>query len=136
MIGYTAGAFDLLHTGHLNLLCNAKSICEVLIVAVSTDELVEKYKGRRPIIPFEQRIKLVRGVRWVDMAVRRGIRDIHAEWKKLKFDIVVVGDDWYGNAEWANWESLLKEHGVNVIYLPRTPDVSTTQIMDNIKAIT
>ena len=97
IVGYTTGVFDLFHVGHINLLQSAKALCDTLIVGVNTDELTEAYKGERPIIPFAERIEIVRSVRYVDLAIRRDIRDKLAEWRRLKFDIMFVGDDWSQN---------------------------------------
>ena len=68
-IGYTAGVYDMFHVGHLNLLKNAKACCDYLIVAVSTDELTEAYKHKKPIIPFAERAAIVEAIRYVDKVV-------------------------------------------------------------------
>ena len=93
VVGYTTGVYDLFHIGHLNLLKNARGLCDKLIVGVSTDTLVG-YKGKRPIIPFEDRIEIVRNIKWVDAAIPQESLDKFAAWEKLKFDIMFVGDDW------------------------------------------
>ena len=67
-IGYTTGVFDMFHIGHLNILKNAKRMCDYLIVGVSTDELVQQYKGKTPIIRFDERLEIVKAIRYVDKA--------------------------------------------------------------------
>jgi len=133
IIGYTTGVFDLFHIGHLNILRAAKSLCDRLIVGVSTDELVFQYKKRHPVIPFSERIEIVRSVIYVNSAIRREIRNKYKEWKRLKFDIVFVGDDWYGQKEWQEWEAKLLKSGVKFIYLPHTKGISSTKIKNRIK---
>jgi len=133
IVGYTTGVFDLFHVGHINLLQSAKALCDTLIVGVNTDELTEAYKGERPIIPFAERIEIVRSVRYVDLAIRRDIRDKLAEWRRLKFDIMFVGDDWMGDKKWKQWEQRLKHFGVKTIYLPYTPQISTSAIIKRIR---
>ena len=94
-IGYTAGVFDLFHIGHLTLLKNAKGLCDKLIVGVTVDELVT-YKGKRAIIPFSDRIEIVRSIKYVDAAVPQYDMDKLTMCKKLGASILFVGDDWYG----------------------------------------
>ena len=91
VIGYTAGVYDLFHIGHLNLLKNAKGMCDKLIVGVTTDELVS-YKGKHPIIPFEDRIEIVRSIKYVDAVVPQRDMDKVSMCKKLKAQILFVGD--------------------------------------------
>jgi glycerol-3-phosphate cytidylyltransferase len=126
-VGYTAGVYDLFHIGHVNLLRNAKSMCEHLIVAVSTDELV-KYKHKAPIIPFEQRVEVIRACRYVDSAVPQENMNKLEALKKLKFDVMFVGDDWYGTDKWQEIENQLAEEGIPVIYFPYTHSISSTMI--------
>jgi len=133
IMGYTTGVFDLFHIGHLNILRSAKALCDRLIVGVSTDELAFQYKKKYPVIPFEERIEIVRSVGCVDSAIRREIRDKHEEWKRLGFDVIFVGNDWYGNKEWKKWEAKLMTIGVRIIYLPHTPSQSTTKIIEGIR---
>ena len=124
-LGYTTGVFDVIHKGHLNILRNAKALCDTLIVGVSTDELVEK-KGKKAIVPFEERVELVRNLQQVDSAIPQVTTDKYEEWKKLKFDVVFVGDDWYNTEKWNSYEAQLNEVGVKVIYFPYTMGVSST----------
>lgn len=124
-LGYTTGVFDVIHKGHLNILRNAKALCETLIVGVSTDELV-KEKGKEAIVPFEERVELVRNLKQVDSAIPQITTDKFKEWERLKFNVVFVGDDWYSTETWNSYEKKLKEVGVEVIYFPYTRGVSST----------
>ena len=127
IIGYTAGVFDLFHIGHLNLLRNAKGMCDRLIVGVSTDELV-KYKGKTPVIPFCDRIEIVRNVRCVDAVVAQEDMDKLQMCKKLNATIMFVGDDWYKSDRWQEYEEAFAKEGIQIIYFPYTKNVSSTQI--------
>ena len=98
IIGYTSGVYDLFHIGHLNLLKNAKGMCDKLVVGVTVDELVT-YKGKRAIIPFEDRAEIVRNIKWVDAVVPQYDMDKVKMCKKLHADVLFVGDDWYENGE-------------------------------------
>ena len=134
VVGYTCGVFDLFHVGHVNLLRNAKARCDVLIAAVTVDELVA-YKGKQAVIPFEDRIQVVRACKYVDSAVpQRSIDKVEA-WHKLKFDILFVGDDWYGNPKWKDFEARLAEQGVVVVYIPYTEHVSSTKLRTVLGAV-
>src|SRR3989344_6567357 len=128
IIGYTAGVFDLFHMGHVNLLRNAKSMCDHLIVTVSTDELVKSYKNKIPLIPFEQRIEIVRSCKYADTVIPQEDRNFFEAWKKMKFDVMFVGGDWYGKDEIRSLEKQFKEVGVKIIYLPHTKNISSTEI--------
>lgn len=130
--GYTTGVFDLFHIGHLNLLMNAKSQCDKLIVGVSTDDLVFSYKGKHPIIPDHQRLEIIRALKCVDRAHLVRSRDKFKGWKIFKFDIIFVGDDWKGGSVWKDWEKQLSEVGAKVVYLPYTKEQSTTKIIERI----
>ena len=127
IIGYTTGVYDLFHIGHLNLLRNAKSLCDRLIVGVTSDELVA-YKYKKSIIPFEERIQIVRSIKYVDLAIPQNSIDKFEAWKKLKFDILFVGDDWFENKKWKNFEKKLKLKKVKIIYFPYTKKTSSTLI--------
>ena len=128
VIGYTAGVFDLFHIGHVNLLRNAKTMCDHLIVTVGTDELVKSYKNKVPLIPFEQRIEIVRSCEYADTVIPQEDRNFFEAWKKMKFDIMFVGGDWYGAEEIQTLEKQFKEFGVKIIYLPYTKNISSTRI--------
>ena len=125
--GYTTGVFDLFHIGHINLLRNAKSYCDKLIVGVSSDNLV-KYKNKIPIIPFIERIEIVRQCKFVDIAVPQYEIDKIETIKKLKADFLFVGDDWYNNKNWKQMEKKLDKLKCKVIYFPYTRDISKTLI--------
>lgn len=127
IVGYTTGVFDLFHIGHLKLLKRAKSLCDYLIVGVSTDELV-RYKHKSPVIPFEERIEIVQSIKYVDTTVPQENMNKFEAWKKLKFDVMFVGDDWYNTEKWEKFEKQFNEVGVKIIYLPYTKGTSSTLI--------
>jgi len=127
IVGYTSGVFDLFHIGHVNLLRNAKSVCDKLIVGVSVDDLV-KYKNKIPVIPFEERIEIVRSSKYVDLAVPQENLDKYEAYSRYKFNKLFVGDDWYKNPEWEEFEKKLSEKKVDVVYLPYTKNTSSTLI--------
>ncbi len=127
-VGYTTGVFDLFHIGHLNVLRKAKALCKHLIVGVSTDELVQQYKNKTPVIPFEERIEIVKGIRYVDEVVAQTNRDKMAAYAEIKFDVMVVGDDWKGSELFTQVEKELNVLGSGVEYLPYTSHTSSTQL--------
>ena len=135
VIGYTTGVYDLFHIGHLNLLKNAKALCDKLIVGVTTDELVA-YKNKTAVIPFEERVEIVRNIIYVDAVVPQESMDKLEMWNKLKFDIMFVGDDWYKTEKWDNFENEFKRRGVKIIYFPYTKGTSSTlinKVLSNIR---
>lgn len=127
IIGYTTGVYDLFHIGHLNLLKNAKGMCDKLVVGVTIDELV-KYKGKQALIPFEDRIEIVRSCKYVDAAVPQYDMDKLSACKKLGAKILFVGDDWYNTEKWIEYEKEFCEAGIKIVYFPYTQGTSSTQI--------
>ncbi len=134
IIGYTTGVYDLFHVGHLNLLKNAKGMCDKLIVGVTVDELV-RYKGKNAMIPFEDRIELVRSCKYVDVAVPQYDMDKLTAAKKLRASYLFVGDDWYGTEKWNNYQKEFEAEGIKIIYFPYTKGISSTKINEALKAI-
>ena len=131
--GYTAGVFDLFHIGHLNLLKNAKGMCDKLIVGVTVDELV-LYKGKRAMIPYSDRAEIVRAVRYVDAVVPQEDMDKLAMCKKLKASVMFVGDDWYNTPKWNDLERQFRAEGIRIVYFPYTKGISSTKISQALKA--
>lgn len=134
IVGYTTGVFDLFHIGHLNLLRNAKSLCDKLVVGVTTDELVS-YKNKRSVIPFEERLEIVRAIKYVDVVIPQENMDKFEAWSKIKFDVLFVGDDWYKTDKWAQIETQLKEVDVRVVYFPYTKGTSSTLLNETLVKI-
>ncbi len=134
-IGYTTGVFDMFHIGHLNILKKAKEQCDYLIVGVSTDELVEEYKGKRPIISFDQRQKIVEAIKYVDQVVVQDSRDKLKAYNKLHFDIMFVGDDWKGSKLFKEIEIELQKNGAEVCYFKYTKDISSSSIRDMLQSL-
>lgn len=133
-IGYTAGVYDLFHIGHLNLLKNAKGMCDKLIVGVTTDELVT-YKGKHAMIPFEDRMEIVRSIKYVDAVVPQSDMDKLSMCKKLDAEILFVGDDWYGTEKWKAYEREFEEAGIEIVYFPYTKGVSSTLISRTLEQV-
>tara|TARA_B100000945_G_C20286534_1_gene551270 strand:+ start:134 stop:577 length:444 start_codon:yes stop_codon:yes gene_type:complete len=134
-IGYTTGVFDMFHIGHLNILKKAKEQCDYLIVGVSTDELVEQYKGKRPIISFDQRQKIVEAIKYVDQVVIQDSRDKIKAYNQLHFDIMFVGDDWKGSKLFKEIEIELQKNGAEVCYFKYTKDISSSSIRDMLQSL-
>jgi len=134
IIGYTAGVYDLFHIGHLNLLKNAKGMCDKLIVGVTVDELVT-YKGKHAIIPFEDRIEIIRSIRYVDAAVPQRDMDKLSMCKRLGAQILFVGDDWYGSEKWEHYETECQKNGIKIVYFPYTKGVSSTIINQTLEHV-
>lgn len=125
-IGYTQGVYDMFHVGHLNLINRAKEYCECLIVGVNSDEQVHRYKNKYPVISQEDRAQIVRNIKAVDDCIIVETLDKLEVWKDVKFDAIFIGDDWKGNPRWLQTEEQLRPYGVDVIYLPYTPNISST----------
>ena len=134
VIGYTTGVYDLFHVGHLNLFKNAKGMCDKLIVCVTVDELVQ-YKGKNAMIPFEDRIELVRSCKYVDAAVPQYDMDKLTACKKLGATYLFVGDDWYGTEKWKKYEEDFAREGIKIIYFPYTKGISSTKITAALNAV-
>ena len=134
IIGYTTGVYDLFHIGHLNMLKNAKGMCDKLIVGVTTDDLVS-YKHKKAVIPFEERLEIVRNIKCVDVAIPQDSMDKFEAWKKLKFDVMFVGDDWYASDKWQQYEEQFKAVGVRIVYFPYTKGTSSTLINETLKKL-
>jgi glycerol-3-phosphate cytidylyltransferase len=128
ILGYTTGVYDLFHIGHLNLLRNAKAMCDRLIVGVSTDELLFEYKNKRPVIPFEERCEILRSIKYVDAVISQTTMDKFSMWEKIKFDMMFVGDDWYNTPKWQKIEAQLAAVGVRIVFFPYTKNTSSTLI--------
>jgi glycerol-3-phosphate cytidylyltransferase len=131
-VGYTSGVYDLFHIGHLTLLKNAKGLCDKLIVGVTVDELVS-YKNKKAVIPFEERLEIVRSIKYVDAAIPQYDMDKFEMWNKLSFDVMFVGDDWYRSDKWVQLEEKFSDVGVRVVYFPYTPGTSSTIINQTLR---
>ena len=134
-VGYTAGVYDLFHIGHLNILKKAKEQCEYLIVAVSTDELVNKYKNKVPIIPYEERKAIVESIRYVDEVVPQVNRDKIVAYEQYHFDVMFVGDDWKGSDVFEKVDVYMRERGGRVEYVSYTQNVSSTFLKEVLNKI-
>jgi len=134
-IGYTTGVFDLFHVGHLEILRKAKENCDYLIVGVSTDELVKEYKNKRPIITFDQRIEIIKSIKYVDEVVVQKDRDKLSALHKIGFNIMFVGDDWKGSKIFLELESKFQKHGVEIFYFPYTKNISSTSLRSTLKRL-
>ena len=136
IIGYTTGVFDLFHIGHLNILKKSKKKCDYLIVAVSNDKLSFKLKGKKPIIPFKERISIIKSIKYVDRVVEEKKDDKIAARKKFKFDIIFKGDDWKNTEKWKKLEVKLAKLKTKVVFLKYTKKTSSTLITKTLNKIT
>lgn len=126
----TYGTFDLLHYGHINLLRRAKEQGDYLIVALSTDEFNWNEKQKKCYFEFEKRKQLLESIRYVDLVIPEESWDQKvSDIKEYKVDKFVMGDDWVGK-----FDFIKSETDAEVIYLPRTPEISTTQIKKDLES--
>jgi glycerol-3-phosphate cytidylyltransferase len=132
-IGYTAGCYDLFHIGHMNLLRRAKEACDYLIVGVNSDEAMYSYKKKRPVIPEDERVSIVRGLRCVDEVVLVTDTDKYEAYKKHKYDVIFVGDDHKGEPKWVELEKKLAKKGSRVHYFGYTKHISSSKLRENLK---
>jgi glycerol-3-phosphate cytidylyltransferase len=128
IVGYTTGVFDLFHIGHLNLLKNARAMCDRLIVGITVDEIMKEYKNKTPVIPFAERCEIVRSIKYVDVVVPQKSFDKFEAWEKYRFDMMFVGDDWYNTPKWEEYKKQFDEVNVRIIYFPYTAGTSSTLI--------
>ena len=125
IIVYTSGTFDLFHSNHLKMIKYARGLGDVLIVGVSTDELVSSYK-KPPIIPFEERIQIIEALKYPDIVIPQHSLDHTEIVKKLHIDIFVVGDDWQGKYDY------LQDIGIKVFYFPYGKGISSSSVKESI----
>lgn len=125
-IGYTTGVFDMFHIGHLNILKRAKDQCDYLIVGVSTDEVVQSYKHKLPVVSYEERASIVEAIKYVDRVVPQTTMNKLEAWKTLHFDVMFHGSDWKGSNMYNKIVQDFAAVGVDVVFLPHTDGVSST----------
>lgn len=124
----TYGTYDLLHYGHINLLRRAKQMGDYLIVALSTDEFNRNMKHKKCYFSYDERKALLESIRYVDLVIpEESWEQKAADVREYRVDLFVIGDDWEGKFDF------LRDEGCEVVYLPRTPEISTTQIKENLK---
>ena len=131
--GFTTGVFDLFHVGHLNLFERCKEQCSYLIVAVCDDEYVRKIKNKEPVIPFEDRMRILAALKCVDEVVPISTKEVEDKMmalQKYKFDVLFSGDDWKGTDRYLKTEMQFSKLGVKIEYLPYTTGISTTDIKE------
>ena len=123
----TYGTYDLLHYGHISLLRRAKELGDYLIVAISTDEFNWNEKNKKCYFSYEQRKAMVEAIRYVDLVIpEENWSQKKTDMHKYDIDTFVIGDDWEGKFDF------LKEEGVEVVYLPRTPDISSSKMKQDL----
>lgn len=134
-IGYAAGAYDLFHVGHLNILKRAKEQCDYLIAGVVSDEMLEQTKKLRPTVPLDERLEIVRSIRYVDEAVAETVPDKLETWRRLHFTTFFKGDDWRGTEKGLRLEREFAAVGVEVVYFPYTANTSSTDLRHALELI-
>jgi glycerol-3-phosphate cytidylyltransferase len=126
-IGYAPGVYDMFHIGHLNILRNSRRACDYLIAGVASDDFSRRAKGKSPVIPLAERLEIVRSIRYVDEAVAEDVPKLEM-WERLRFDVIIKGDDWRGTEKGNRLEREFAEVGVEVFYLPYTVHTSSTML--------
>ena len=128
---YTAGSYDLIHFGHLNVLLKAKKLGCKLIVGVSTDSLISKYKNLKPIICFRDRLAIIKELKCVDKVIKQEKFFDIKQLRQYNIDIIVLGDDWK-NKKFPELEKCIEELHIKMIYVPYTQRLSTSKIKEKI----
>jgi glycerol-3-phosphate cytidylyltransferase len=127
-VGYAPGVYDLFHIGHLNMLRNARRFCDHLVAGVLTDEQAERAKGMAPVVPLAERLDIVGSLRVVDEAVAEDVPHKLDMWERLRFDVIIKGDDWRGTPKGERLEADFRRVGVDVAYVPYTVRTSSTML--------
>lgn len=132
-IGYMGGVWDLFHVGHLNAMKEAKKYCDYLIVEATPDNIVYQQKNKKPIIGEDDRLEVIRAIRYVDRAeLSDEKRDLGA-FDKYGFDVLFISEDHRGKEYYNNLEKTMRAKGVEVIYIPYTKRISSTKIRETMK---
>lgn len=126
VVGYVPGVFDMFHVGHLNIINSARPHCSELVVGVVSDEVVTEVKGRRPVVPLEERMEVVAAIRGVDRVVVDVQADKFDTWHELRYDVIFKGDDWARTPKGRKLERDLATVGARVHYFPYTRHTSST----------
>ena len=134
-IGYTTGVFDMFHVGHLNILRRAKEQCDYLIVGVSTDELCKKRKSKYPIICENDRIQILKAIRYVDKVIKQENMNKLEVIIKYNIDVVFVGSDWKDTPSWNEYEKQFAEVGCAIVYLDHTDGISSTILRNRLNGL-
>ncbi len=134
-VGYAAGAFDLFHVGHLNIFKHARQHCDHLIAGVVSDEMLRLVKGIDPVVPLEERLEIVRSVRYVDEARAEVVPDKLDTWREVQFDVFFKGDDWRGTEKGRRLEREFAAVGVEVVYFPYTVHTSSTILREALRVL-
>ena len=127
-VGYAPGVYDLFHIGHLNVLRNSRDFCDHLIAGVVTDEMAQRVKGLAPVVPLEERLAIVDSIKFVDEAVAEDVPHKLEMWERLRFDVIIKGDDWKGTDRGDKLEADFAAVGVDVAYVPYTEQTSSTML--------
>lgn len=128
VVGYAPGVYDLFHIGHLSALRHAREACDRLIVGVVTDENAAAAKGRLPVVPLPERLEIVQALSIVDEAVVEDVPTKLLMWERLRFDVIIKGDDWKGTPKGDALERDMAGVGVSVVYFPYTRQTSSTML--------
>lgn len=134
-IGYAAGAYDLFHVGHLNILRRAKDHCDVLIAGVVSDEMLREVKGIHPVVPTDERAEIVRNIRCVDDVFVERVPDKMDVWRQVGFTHFFKGDDWRGTEKGQRLEEQFATVGVSIVYFPYTANTSSTRLRRSLDLI-
>lgn len=134
-IGYAPGAFDLFHIGHLNILKHARSQCDYLIAGVVSDEMLERAKGRLPLVPLAERMEIVGSICYVDKVYAELLPDKLQVWDELRFNVFFKGDDWKGTPQGDRLECAFNAVGVEVVFFPYTVHTSSTALRTALELI-
>lgn len=125
-VGYTQGVYDMFHIGHLNIIKHAKEQCEYLIVGINSDNLVQNYKNKLPVINENDRMEIVRNIRDVDEVVLADTLDKEQMLRKLSFNAIFIGSDWQNDPRWIETKNILRKYDVDVVFLPHTDGITST----------
>ena len=133
VVGYLSGTFDLFHIGHLNILKRAKENCDYLVVGIHRDG---SHKGKKTFIPFEERMEIVKSIKYVDEVIESEREDCDVYLKgRVKYDKLFVGSDYKGTERFNRYEKLFEGTGVQIVYFPYTKGTSSTQLRDALELI-